>query len=366
MTEYQPRGVLEGVFRELVARNIPLGMRDYLEGLRALNLGFGCGSRGELRILCHRLWARNDIERRAIDLIFTLIPVPVSTDTEIQQLNRRLETSSNQPQLDVTNTEQLPRDVGGGELQVKSTRAGVMYGGASEGEGIELSDVTTSVAGRETYVLQPQTLFPERYLAVIWRRLRTMVRRGAARELDIEGTIRDQCRHGVLPYATLRPVRRNTSGLLVLVDVSASMAPWRPFLQAVSDSLPLGNLRKSKLLYFSNYPRDWLFLSPALKERVKFEDILKQYSDNVGLLIFSDAGAVRGRFNPQRIKQTAEFLDRAHGPFKPIVWINPMPRERWQGTSAEALSKQTGLSVFPLERELLVRAIDVLRGERQV
>ena len=43
----QPRlpPLLHGLFRELVANGVPIGIRDYLDGIRALRLGYGqCGA----------------------------------------------------------------------------------------------------------------------------------------------------------------------------------------------------------------------------------------------------------------------------------------------------------------------------------
>ena len=83
-----PQGILEGVFRELVSRHVPLGMRDYLDGLRALDYGFGHGDRNDLRIFCQRLWARSEFERRAIDLIFSMIPPPSSADSGSRRIGQ--------------------------------------------------------------------------------------------------------------------------------------------------------------------------------------------------------------------------------------------------------------------------------------
>ena len=43
-----------------------------------------------------------------------------------------------------------------------------------------------------------------------------------------------------------------------------------------------------------------------------------------------------------------------------VAWLNPMPRDRWSGTSARIVA---GLvPMFPLEPEGLGHAVDVLRG----
>ena len=68
--------LLLGLFRELLANGVPLGVRDYLDGLRALQLGFGQGDRQSLTRLALALWARCEEERRLISRWFDALPVP--------------------------------------------------------------------------------------------------------------------------------------------------------------------------------------------------------------------------------------------------------------------------------------------------
>ena len=64
------------LFRELKAGGVPVGVRDYLDGLEALRLGFGQGSRAALRELAIALWGRSDEERRLISRWFDVLPAP--------------------------------------------------------------------------------------------------------------------------------------------------------------------------------------------------------------------------------------------------------------------------------------------------
>jgi uncharacterized protein with von Willebrand factor type A (vWA) domain len=45
-----------------------------------------------------------------------------------------------------------------------------------------------------------------------------------------------------------------------------------------------------------------------------------------------------------------------------IVWVNPMPAARWDGTSAAALAASGGAAYLPLDFTAMIRAVDVLRG----
>jgi hypothetical protein len=67
--------LLQSAFRELLARHVRLGIRDYLDALRALRMGYGGSSKEELRLFCHRLWGRNELEPRIIDAVFDTVPL---------------------------------------------------------------------------------------------------------------------------------------------------------------------------------------------------------------------------------------------------------------------------------------------------
>jgi uncharacterized protein with von Willebrand factor type A (vWA) domain len=362
VSEHRSYGILEGIFRELLARHIRLGVRDYLDAVRALRMGFGGHTRDELRLFCHRLWGRNEREFRTIDAIFAL--TPAGDQGEIAELDRLLHSDVD-----------LPRQVDQGHLELAETddrrsiesRSGphspVFFAGADGQDGLALPPLKVSSRARESFTYNPQTVISQRELAVVWRRLRKLTRTGPRLELDVQSTIRERCHSGVLARPVLRPYRRNTASLLVLADVSPSMAPWRPFLQTLVDSLALGQLRAAEMCYFSNFPRKWIFRSSVLQERISLEEISRRNS-GAALLIVSDGGAARGHFSPERMRRTVDFLNQAAEHFRPIVWINPMPRQRWTGTSAAALARQSRAVILPLDKESLIRAVDLLRGAR--
>jgi uncharacterized protein with von Willebrand factor type A (vWA) domain len=363
-------GLLEGVFRDLLSRQVPLGVRDYIDALRALQAGFGGNGREDLRLLCYRLWARNDVERRAIDVTFGLIASPTDHDPEVaefEDLFADRPADRGQPPATAATTNAAAASARGPArpaVEGSEPRAGVSFAPSTDAAGIPLPPATFASHTPETYVLNAQVLFSERELAVTWRRLRRVARRGAGRELDIAATIGEQCRSGVLVHGVLRSPRSNVAGLAVLADVSPSMAPWRPFLRTLSESLALSKLRAHGMFYFSNFPREWIFCTPQLDQRIHLDEFARSHG-GLPLLVIGDAGAARGRYNPRRVRQTASFIERVARDFHPIVWINPMPRHRWAGSSAGALGDQSLLSALPLDKESLIRAMDVLRGARR-
>ena len=216
----------------------------------------------------------------------------------------------------------------------------------------------------EPFILQPQTVLSQRALSVVWRRFRTLTRSGPKTELDVEGTIAERCRRGVLADPVLRRARVNRARLLVLADVSPSMAPWYPFLDTLKRSLDLSRLRQAGMFYFNNIPRRSVFRSVERTGGVSLRDLFAEYS-GASLLIVSDAGAARGFLNHRRIGHTEEFLSETRRHHRATVWINPMPRPRWQGTTAAGLVQNKRRAVFlPLDIASVIRAVDILRGAK--
>jgi uncharacterized protein with von Willebrand factor type A (vWA) domain len=79
--------------------------------------------------------------------------------------------------------------------------------------------------------------------------------------------------------------------------------------------------------------------------------------------VVSDAGSARGALNRRRALQTADFLDEARRLFPAAVWLNPMPRRRWAGTTA-GLIADGPVPMLPVDTPHLLRAIDILRGNK--
>jgi uncharacterized protein with von Willebrand factor type A (vWA) domain len=328
-------------------------------------MGFGGHTKEELRLFCHRLWGRNEGELRTIDAVFSLIPTAELDQEEIVEFERLLRDNFDLP----TGTNQRPGKLAeSADYRPTRSRNGpysrVFFGGVGEQGGLALPRLNVASRAQESFTYTPQTVISRRDLAVVWRRLRKMTRDGPRLELDVGATIRERCHTGVLTRPVLRPYRRNAAGLLVLADVSPSMAPWRPFLQTLAGSLELGQLRAAAMLYFSNFPRDWIYRTSVLRERISLEEV-SRHNAGAALLVVSDGGAARGHVSPDRVRQTLRFLDRAAEHFRPIVWINPMPRARWTGTSSAALARQSRAVTLPLDKESLIRAVDLLRGARE-
>jgi uncharacterized protein with von Willebrand factor type A (vWA) domain/WD40 repeat protein len=195
-----------------------------------------------------------------------------------------------------------------------------------------------------------------------WRYLRRMIREGSPTELDLEETVKQISKQGLLLNLVLRPRRVNRSELLLLIDQEGSMVPFHALSRRLVDTaLQGGRLARVGIYHFHNCPDEYLYNDPRRTEAMAINAILNTYTDSTGVLIFSDAGAAHGGISPERIRLTEEFLARLKQRFRYVAWLNPMPVDRWQGTSAESIARL--VPMFEFTRQGLHEAIAVLRGK---
>jgi uncharacterized protein with von Willebrand factor type A (vWA) domain len=350
---------LRGIFLTLRGQGLPLGVRDYLDALRALRGGFGSGDRHQLCRLCEALWARTEEEARLIRLLFADLPYP--SVAEVQALAPRQRAIGPEP----AGSASAAPPAGPEEIREtpdhESETLPVEFVPENTPDGIPIPQAEVSASPGETFVLSQRPLIPVRSLVTAWRRFRRPLRIGRAVEPDIPATIAAKCRTGLVAAPVLVPARRNQARLTVLIDVSDSMLPWSGFRTILMDSLAQGQLGTATVFYFTNVPADTLYRDHRLFEPAPRARVLREQAPGA-LLIVSDAGAARGRHRPGRVRQTGAFLQAVRDWWSPVAWLNPMPRPRWRGSSAAALARLAGLTMLPLSEEGVIEAVDVLRG----
>jgi hypothetical protein len=249
-------------------------------------------------------------------------------------------------------------DVTGGSAPEGATAPCAEFSTASEA-GLGLPSARNTRPAMRPWVFEPRSPLAERSLVIAWRRLRSIQREGPAVELDVEGTVAAQCRQGWLLQPVMRPARRNRARLLVLVDASPSMLPWRGLLEPLADSLRQSRLAAAELLFFENDPRDGLYASAQLQGRCQLAAALHDPAGARALLVIGDAGCARGRRDRSRLAGTRQFVADARRQSRALAWLNPMPAARW-GNAAAAV--RPGGAMFELSDDGLTQAVDHLRG----
>jgi uncharacterized protein len=306
---------LERMFFEVVRRGFPLTLRDYRDAVRAIALGYGGYTREGLLALLKKLWARNQEEVRALELLFEQLPRP--SDEEVRQVaGERREAGPPRRERRVGE-----REVEGGQRRKQAgiTIPEIEFAQSTQ-IGIGIPHAILREAPSEAFVLAERPAIPLRSMIVAWRRFRRIRRAGPLVKLDIAACIEEQCRVGRLVLPVLVPERANFVQLLLLVDVSPSMAALAGLVPLWRESLLEGRL--------------------------------------------GSAGVARGFLSRQRVADTRAFLNTAGAAWSPVAWLNPMPVARWRGSSADEISRWPNVSMFPMTEDGLIRAVDVLRGSR--
>ncbi|MGF1991169.1 MAG: hypothetical protein RMY62_025330 [Nostoc sp. ZfuVER08] len=211
----------------------------------------------------------------------------------------------------------------------------------------------------------------ERQMKQNWRYLRQPVREGPKIELDLAATINQIGCQGLLLEPVFIPRRVNKSELLLLIDQDGSMVPFHSLSRRLAETaLRGGRLGKSGIYYFHNCPIEYLYHDPHHLQAELISNIVTRICSNrTAVLIFSDAGAVRGRYNEERYELTQQFLTQMKQRVRYIAWLNPMPKKRWLGTTAGEIAHL--VPMFEVSHQGLQDAIAMLRGrfanfERQI
>lgn len=210
-----------------------------------------------------------------------------------------------------------------------------------------------------------ETYYPitRRKMAYQWRYLRCPIANGLLNLLDIDGTIEQTAHQGFYLAPNYQRREQNHVHLLMLVDQNGSMTPFHRFSRdLVETASNEGGLNPEKVdvFYFQNILSATLYQDIYLTEPIKLKTVLNSCDRQTSILIVSDAGAARGYRKLDRIRATNSFLFQLKQHTKLIAWLNPMPKSRWMGSSAEIIANLVPMSA--MDEDGLSNAIDMIRG----
>ncbi len=369
-----PPPVVREVFRQLRARQLALGIDDLMAVREALRAGFGLESQEAFVELCVMLWAKSPSEASTVRMLFPRQDLPDWREAVAPSVpSSSIPTSSS-----ATIAASPPPLPVASPLTITSVRlAGVP---------------PLPVQSSRRIILNMDFPLTRRLIAQTLRRLRRPVRSGPATELDLEATVTRRTRTAVATPAVLVPPRRSTSSLLLLIDRQGSMAPLHPYLDHLRDAISEdGRLAHVVVCYFHNRlcgvpdPRVLLKLSglfptldgllheieprsdgvvfsdPELLEPVATSKLIDELPFGAGLMVISDAGALRGTYDAERLIDAVSFARAARRRAHRLVWLNPVLHEEWQGSTAGEIRRH--LPMFTLDRAGLTGAVNVLRGK---
>ncbi len=368
------------IFNSLRHRHgLPLGVEEYLVVVRSLQAGFGVESRQELEQLCCTLWAKSNDESRLIRRLFeemwkqiesrpsdsTSTPSPPPTpekpepsldETPAPELSPSVasshETPAPKPSLPI---EPLP------ELEEPPSLTLEMDEPVQVVQAVRQSRKDSELKHPRYSLLTEYFPVTKRQMKQSWRYLRRPVREGVATELDVQATVEKMGREGFVLEPVLLPPRTNRTDFVLMIDQEGSMVPFHALSrQLVETAERGGRLRQTRVFYFHDYVDEYLYRHPALLNAQPINEVLAEVGERAVVLIVSDAGAARGNFDLERVKWTQEWIEQLQQSVQYVAWLNPMPRESWQHTTAGEIKRF--VPMFEMSRQGMNRAISVLRG----
>lgn len=350
MSEFNPYPLLNRLFYRLRRDGFALGVSEYLVTLTAIQGGWGTQDANALKQLLKSLWCHSLAQQDHLEVIFRAISAEQSPKAESRESNAKSSLDSSPPPnpSPVSPGEQFPAVVGVSTptpefslLPVKSP--------------INLLEQQTEDRDFQAY-------YPisRRYMVYSWRYLRRMVADGKEDVLDVTATITKVCEQGFFLEPKYCRRERNHADLLLLIDQEGSMTPFHHFTRdLVETSQYESNIQQVRVGYFHNVPAEYIYRDSYLTEKILLESILAAGDGNTSILIVSDGGAARGDRRSQRFSATAEVLWQIKQHTKLIAWLNPIPPERWRGTTAQFIANL--LPMYPLDPHGLNQAIADIR-----
>lgn len=367
----------------------PLGISDYLTLQKALSAGLGVGSRDELIYLCQTLWGKSRLEQEQIHhALDSALPSRLTTDEIIKLAGEDGEAPFPEIEGRADSPTTGNSDSGAQGLSSVSPESSSAGGRGRQEQGartasrlpawamrlnrredryafpVSVSDLPDDIGACHGFDFEGRLPVSLRRIQRIWSYFRQMRRaEGPSVELDAEATIEEIHRLGVLQEPVMVPRRVNRSKLIVFKDESDEMAPFARVISPLIEAAVSSGLSEVRVLYYRGVLSPALYDDRALTEAADVAE-LRDRLRGASLLVVGDAGCIRKRAEDDAsVLRTCRFLNDVREYWPNRAWLNPTPDERWQGTSAMAIRRQTPIAMYPYDRLGLSAAIERLRGK---
>lgn len=187
-----------------------------------------------------------------------------------------------------------------------------------------------------------------RGMKISLRRLRKLARQGADDEFDINNTIDKTAKNGGLLDIIMRPERRNTVKVLLLLDNGGSMDAHVKVCEELF-SAARSEFKHLETYYFHNFIYDglWKQHNRRMSERIDTFDILHKYTHDYKVIFVGDATMAPyeithagGSVEHWNEEAGAIWIQRMIDTFDKVIWINPTPHDTWEYSTSVALTQK--------------------------
>ncbi|PWN58037.1 hypothetical protein [Chryseobacterium viscerum] len=180
-----------------------------------------------------------------------------------------------------------------------------------------------------------------------WQYLRRHEKGKLTSEIDIYSTVKKIARENIFTEPEyLHGLRNREDTIIFFVDCNGSMMPFHELSRRlVKSARNFGGHKNAPVYYFQNAPTDYVFNEFQLTSPIKIAQALSKTNYNFSIaVVISDVGFARGYGAPERHKirwqQLQPFLKQLNENCAHILWLNPVPENRWHEETAQNLKKE--------------------------
>ena len=180
-----------------------------------------------------------------------------------------------------------------------------------------------------------------RNIKIAMKRLRKWARDGAAEELDLDQTIRNTAKQGYLDIE-MRPEKRNTVSVLLLMDVGGSMDPHVRVMEELF-SAARSEIKNLEYYYFHNCPYEGLWKDNRRRRAdvIPTWDVLHKYPSDYKVILVGDATMspyeityAGGSVEHWNEEAGGIWIQRLVDTYPNLVWLNPVKSGAWDYTAS--------------------------------
>lgn len=141
--------------------------------------------------------------------------------------------------------------------------------------------------------------------------------------------------------------------LLLLVDDSNVMLPFSPALLPLVNAIEEKQITPAKIYRFTTYPNEYLYDWQTPTKAIPISSVLtRMHPSRTIVIIWSVAGATSRCINAEYRLGITQFLARLNTRVKDLIWLNPLPSNRWIDTLAQELAVQLNGRMIYLDQLL--------------
>lgn len=331
------------LFQQLRQAGMKLTPEQYELLQQALQQGHGIQGWEDLKRVCRLLWVKPslDYDGAVFDRVFD----------RYQQAHQREFQSSIVPDVTSASLQRPTPDIHIPQVPPRRMPAAEAISEVQAPIAVKTQSLGLGTPKKTDWVVTP-TAVPLSLETIerSWRSLRRPLRKGVATEVDLEATLNRIYQNGFFDDVVLRPAQRQQGELLLLIDDSEVMLPFRPALFPLITAVEEQRISPSQLYRFTVYPDDYLYDWKRPYQAIPLKTVLSQAHQNRTIvLIVSDAGAASRTDTPERRQGIATFLESLLPCVQQLLWLNPLPPDRWNFTTAQSVAQALNGRMFPLD-----------------